>query len=85
MILPRITKKMNNDETESKIIIQIIEALSVSHHISLTDCIYLLDHISLQELPFLMKKAREVTDVNYGKDVFFRGLIEMTNVCSQGC
>ena len=37
MILPRITKKMNNDETESKIIIQIIEALSVSHHISLTD------------------------------------------------
>lgn len=85
MILPRITNKMNNDETESKIIINLIEVLSESNHITLTDCIYLLDHISLQELPFLMKKAREVTDLNYGKDVYFRGLIEMTNVCSQGC
>ncbi|KAF0224587.1 MAG: biotin synthetase [Erysipelotrichaceae bacterium] len=85
MILPNITQNYVNDDHQSNIIMEMIDTLAKSHIISQGVCEYLLDHISMRELPYLMMKARELTDQIYGKEIFFRGLIEITNVCSQGC
>ena len=85
MILQGITLMKNNDDALSKTVIGIIDALNQTHRIDRKECLFLLDHISLREMPYLMQKARELTDSIYGKEVYFRGLIEITNVCSQGC
>jgi biotin synthase len=85
MILPGITLKLSNDDLQSKQIVEMIDSLSKTHKIAQEECMYLLDHLSLREVPYLMSEARALTDQIYGKDVFFRGLIEITNVCSQGC
>lgn len=85
MILEGISlKQFNTDEVSNKLI-QLIDSLALSHHIDAESCLYLLNHISLREVPYLMEKARMETDIHYGKEVYFRGLIEITNICSQAC
>jgi len=33
----------------------------------------------------LLEASRKVTDSNYGRKIYFRGLIEMTNICKNNC
>lgn len=85
MILPKITQGQLNDDVLSKQIISIIDSVAQTHRIDKEKCLTLLDNISLREMPYLMEKARYLTDSIYLRDVFFRGLIEITNICSQAC
>jgi biotin synthase len=85
MILPKITQQLVNDEQQANVIINMIDHLAQTHHLSEQDALYLLDHLSMKEFAYLMEKSRLLTDQIYGKEVFFRGLIELTNVCSMGC
>ena len=34
-----------------------------------------------EELMYVTDKAREITNQNFGKSVYIRGLIEFTNIC----
>ena len=36
-------------------------------------------------LEYLFKKAREVCEKIYGKDIYISGLIEFTNYCKKDC
>lgn len=85
MILPSITQGLMNSDSISFQVVNLIDTLLSEHTLLEDGYLFLLDHISLRELPYLTMKAREVTDRIYGKNVFFRGLIEISNICSQGC
>lgn len=85
MILPGITQNLINTDLMSAQVVKIIDTLASSHTLLPKEYLFLLDHISMRELQYLMTKARECTDRIYGKNVFFRGLIEISNICSQGC
>ena len=85
MILPNISLKSVNPDDLSCKVVGLIDRLSVAHILLPDEYLFLLDHLSLRELPHLCDKARELTDQIYGKNVFFRGLIEISNICSQGC
>jgi len=85
MILPGITRKAFNPDQIAIQVTDLIDQLSLSHTLSKQEYLYLLNHLSLRELPYVMEKARALTDAIYGNNVFFRGLIEISNICSQGC
>ena len=38
-----------------------------------------------EELMYVTDKAREITNRNFGKSVYIRGLIEFTNICKNDC
>ena len=38
-----------------------------------------------EELMYVTDKAREITNQNFGKSVYIRGLIEFTNICKNDC
>lgn len=45
----------------------------------------LLENIDEKSRDYLIEKAYEVRKENYGKTVFFRGLIEISNICKCDC
>ena len=47
--------------------------------------VYLIENCSEKDREFLAKKAREVREACYQKDVYVRGLIEFTNYCRNNC
>lgn len=54
--------------------------------ISLSEIKHLLsEHATPQEVQQLHTDARTLTDKGFGRRVFVRGLIEVTNVCRNGC
>lgn len=85
MILPGITNKTVLAESESQDCIRLIDRLATTHRLEADEYLYLLDHMGPFEYAHLREKARRLTDSIYGKQVFFRGLIEITNLCAQGC
>ena len=38
-----------------------------------------------QDVDYLMSRAREVTQQQFGKRIFLRGLVELSNVCRNDC
>jgi biotin synthase len=85
MILPGITQGLANPDPLTHQIVRLIDKLADKHTLTPAEYLFLLDHIGLTELPYLCSQARALTDKVYGKHVFFRGLIELSNICSQGC
>jgi len=85
MILPGISTHFSNDDETYAAVLSLIDMLAIHHRLSKDEYRYLLDHISVRELPYLTKKARDLTDQVYGRQVFFRGLIEISNICGRGC
>lgn len=59
--------------------------IAEKQNISLKQLQYLLDEKREKESAYLYRKAREVADRIYGKQVFKRGLIEFTNYCKNDC
>lgn len=82
-ILPRITEY--NDEKLSNTIKNMIDKLRDTNNLLRHEFQYILDNISLSELEYLTSEADKVRKDNYGKKVFLRGLIEISNFCNKGC
>lgn len=68
-----------------KSIRHLIETLATSNDLSDTDLLYILDHITEEDKPFLFQMALAKKTEHYSDTVYMRGLIEFTNYCKQNC
>ena len=64
---------------------ELIEKLSETHSLSLGEYEYLLDNRTEQAAQLLAEKARAAREIHYGKSVYIRGLIEVSNICKNNC
>ncbi len=63
----------------------LINKLSETHSLSAGEWKCLLEDRTEETTELLRKKARELTDRVFGRQVFVRGLIEFTNICKKDC
>lgn len=63
----------------------LIETLERTRTLSLSEYEKLLEGRTAESADFLRQKATEAREKTYGKRVFVRGLIEITNVCKNDC
>ncbi|MBO5266739.1 MAG: [FeFe] hydrogenase H-cluster radical SAM maturase HydE [Ruminiclostridium sp.] len=75
MLLPM---EMNN-------ILKIIEKLEKEHSLTVEEYEYLIDGRTEETAEIIAEKARKVREAIYGKSVYIRGLIEISNICKNDC
>lgn len=63
----------------------LIDKLAAEHALSKEEYITLLTKCGLEEADYLAEKARAEKEKHYGKAVFIRGLIEVSNICKNDC
>lgn len=63
----------------------LIDKLYMEHNLTLGELEYLLENLDEDMREYLIEKAYIVRKENYGDDVFFRGLIEISNICRCNC
>lgn len=66
-------------------VIKIIEKLKKEQTASKEELVFLLDNISDDELKVLRRKAQVTAIMNFRKDVYIRGLIELSSFCKNDC
>lgn len=64
---------------------ELIERLERERDLTNAEFAVLLDQSSGADRDFLFERARAVRDVHYGRKVYIRGLIELTNYCKNDC
>ncbi len=63
----------------------LIDKLTKNHILSKEEFINLITNRNSLISEYLFSKAREVRECYYGKDIYIRGLIELTNYCKNDC
>lgn len=63
----------------------LIDQLRAKHKLTAEGYRALLTMRDPQDVEYLMAQAREVAQAQFGKGIFVRGLIELTNVCRNDC
>lgn len=63
----------------------IIDRLAETHTLTTPLLLSLLTQLSSEEEEYLFMRAREVTRQHYGRKIFLRGLIEISNHCRNNC
>lgn len=78
---------MNNLETNIKDerVFDLLDKLKNERKLQKEEFLYILDNINIDSFVYLKKLSRAVTDTTYGKSVYLRGLIEISNYCSRSC
>lgn len=61
------------------------EIFSKAPDLSIKDVVYLLNIKSEDELKALQEKAYQITTEKIGNDVFYRGIVEFSNICILNC
>ncbi len=64
---------------------ELIERLERERGLTNAEFAVLLDQSSGADRDFLFERARAVRDAHYGRKVYIRGLIELTNYCKNDC
>ncbi|MBQ8614381.1 MAG: [Ruminiclostridium sp.] len=64
---------------------ELIEKLEKQHSLTLEEYEYLIDNRTEEAAELLAEKARIVREKIYGKAVYIRGLIEVSNICKNDC
>ena len=64
---------------------ELIERLERERDLTNAEFAVLLDQSSGADRDFLFERARAVRDAHYGRKVYLRGLIELTNYCKIDC
>ena len=64
---------------------ELIERLERERDLTNAEFAVLLDQLSGADRDFLFERARAVRDAHYGRKVYIRGLIELTNYCKNDC
>ena len=64
---------------------ELIERLERERDLTNAEFAVLLDQSSGADRDFLFERARAVRDAYYGRKVYIRGLIELTNYCKNDC
>lgn len=65
--------------------ILITDKLISKHSLSTEEYAWLIEHKDAECVAYLAQRARMVREEVYGKDVFVRGLIEISNYCKNDC
>lgn len=74
-----------NNKATTKQLINYFQALYEGAKLTSADFLFILNNINDELLPELQKLACAKRDEVYGKAVFIRGLIEITNYCQRDC
>lgn len=69
-----------NNET-----INLIEKIEETHSLSIAEYEYIIQHCNEESARLLAEKAQKAREKIYGKTVFIRGLIEVSNFCRNDC
>ncbi len=69
----------------NKRVSELIGKLSETHSLGLSEYEYLLNNRSEEAARLLAEKARAARELHYGKSVYIRGLIEISNICKNNC
>lgn len=65
--------------------IELIDCLAARHSLTNAEYCYLIDNYSTQLAEYAAKRAVEIQNKIYGKDIYIRGLIEISNYCRNDC
>lgn len=68
---------MNNKE--------LIEKLHHNHHLDEQEWVQIFATFTEEDREVAAEKAREIARENFGKDIYFRGIVEFTNICKNDC
>lgn len=63
----------------------IVDKLREKHELTALEYRRLLTACDKQDVEYLIHQAREVAQLQFGKGIFLRGLIELSNVCRNDC
>ncbi|MBO5610267.1 MAG: [FeFe] hydrogenase H-cluster radical SAM maturase HydE [Eubacterium sp.] len=66
-------------------VFRLIDKLEAEHKLSREEWLSVLENCSEETRKYAAEKARALADSVYGKDVFIRGIVEFSNVCSRNC
>ena len=65
--------------------IQLIDLLHKQHKLEKDQWIQLFSHWTQDDLRCAMDLAREITIARFGKKIYFRGIVEFSNICKNDC
>ncbi len=68
-----------------KKLLELIEKLENNHSLTVDEYEYLIKNKTDEAAEMLAEKARTVREKHYGKAVYIRGLIEISNICKNDC
>lgn len=63
----------------------LIDKLRKQNKLSLNEWIEILTNYTYEDKTYAENIAREITISNFGKEIYFRGIIEYTNYCKNDC
>lgn len=66
-------------------VIKIIEKLKKEQTATKEELVFLLENITDEEMQVLRRKAQVTAIMNFRKDIFIRGLIELSSYCKNDC
>ena len=66
-------------------VINIIEKLKREQTATKEELVFMLENITDEELKVLRRKAQVTAIMNFRKDIYIRGLIEISNYCKNDC
>ncbi len=84
-IFPNLKAHSQNSDKLTSSIYSLIDKLKKHRILSETELCFILDNISLKEIPYLYKASFVVKEKYYQNRVYLRGIIEISNYCKQGC
>lgn len=79
-----ILQNLSVDKQDIKVN-KLIDKLVENRELILEEYEYVLNNIDKHSSKYLFECSRKVTDKTYGKSVYMRGLIEISNYCMQDC
>ena len=62
-----------------------LDELYLNHNLSKDKLAYILNNITKDDLPYLQSLAYKTKEENFGNKIYLRGLLEISNYCSQDC
>ena len=65
--------------------IDLIDLLHKQHHLEASQWVQLFATWTKEDLDYAMNLAREITMERFGKKIYFRGIVEFSNICKNDC
>lgn len=63
----------------------LIHLLHAQHHLEESQWVQLFATWTKEDLGYAMDLAREITVARFGKKIYFRGIVEFSNICKNDC
>ena len=84
-IFPKLKNESVNDAQITAELNRLIDKLNDNGYLEENEYLYILDNMTKEDLKYLFNKGYEKKQEFYGKKVYLRGLIEISNYCKMGC